>query len=47
MRAKLEANITQIYLGFFFTIYIKIINEDETFKNPKTDERSIRKLEYI
>jgi hypothetical protein len=26
-------NDTQIYLGFLFNIYTKIINEDETFKN--------------
>jgi hypothetical protein len=24
---------SQIYLGFLFNIYIKTINEDETFKN--------------
>ena len=40
-------NDTQIYLGFLFNIYTKIINEDETLENITTIERSIRKLEYI
>jgi hypothetical protein len=40
-------NVSQIYLGFLFNIYTKIIYEDETFKNTKSVERSIRKLEYI
>ena len=41
------ANDTQIYLGFLFNIYTKIKYEYETFKNTKSVERSIRKLEYI
>ena len=40
-------NDTQIYLGFLFNIYTKIINEDETFENTTGVERSVRKLEYI
>jgi hypothetical protein len=28
-------NDTQIYLGFLFNIYIKIINKDERFKTHK------------
>jgi hypothetical protein len=40
-------NDTQRYLGFLFNIYIKIINEDETYKNTAGIERSTRKLEYI
>jgi hypothetical protein len=38
---------TDIFLVFFFNIYIKIINEDETYKNTTGIERSTRKLEYI
>ena len=45
--SKIAGNDTQIYLGFLFNIYIKIINEDETFKNTTSVERSTRKLEYI
>ena len=40
-------NDTRIYLGFLFNIYTKIKYEDETFKNTKTVERRVRKLEYI
>ena len=40
-------NDTQIYLGFLFNIYTKIINEDERFKTHKKFQRSNRKLEYI
>lgn len=34
--SKMNANDTQIYLGFLFNIYTKIINEDETFENTTT-----------
>lgn len=40
-------NSIEIYLGFLFNIYTKIIYKDETFKNTTGVERSNRKLEYI
>ena len=47
MNVAIATNDSQIYLGFLFNIYNKLKYEDETFKNTKTVERSIRKLEYI
>ncbi len=31
----IEPNVPQIYLGFLFNIYTKIINEDERFNTYK------------
>jgi hypothetical protein len=47
MNRTLTHNDTQIYLGFLFNIYIKIISEYERFKTHKTIQRGTRKLEYI
>jgi len=33
MGCSITTNGTQIYLGFLFNIYTKIINKYETFKN--------------
>jgi len=44
---NISYNVPQIYLGFLFNIYIKIINEYERQRTHTKFQRTSRKLEYI